>query len=524
MASPMPSTDMDNALACCICFDSYIDPCIPKNLDCGHVCCKECLQQILLGSKKKGFVQCPECRRQTKVPGGKIANLPTNFPLKSLAEAEHRRKQSAPTARRTTLLRRVETLRDEAQRPQQSQINPDDDDSSLQMKIQCLEQQLEQKQQPSNKQDGAYLSLDDSDMDNPVYMELAEDRKPSPPMSPSERPLPSIPKSERPPRMSLPTGSKLPQEGASPLSSPTEPTKVSRNLPSRHSLPEISSSCMESQQATVQPHRRQLESVEKFGNFEQAQGIALTPDGAVVICDFMKQTVSVFHKKRGKYDKKFDLKLNSKNSNKPADVAVTTKGKFLVPRRTATELYSPKGKYERSLKNFIEDTLGVCTVATAQDGRILVGDISYFNIIIYDPDGNAILQTLHSDTKPARIAALQGTLIAVSHARLGRLEIVDSSLNQSIQLIEIPEALGMCYYPNTNSVLVVRNERLNPGSVQRNTGVIEQYDIRTGALKVVLAEGLFHPFNLAFTASGMLAVADKWTIKVFRVLENSIYE
>ncbi|XP_072045122.1 E3 ubiquitin-protein ligase TRIM22-like [Amphiura filiformis] len=74
-------------LTCPLCFELFVDPHIPKDLDCPHVVCQMCLKDMVKGMKR--IITCPECRRKTRVPQGGIRSLKTNLRLRSLAKKHH---------------------------------------------------------------------------------------------------------------------------------------------------------------------------------------------------------------------------------------------------------------------------------------------------------------------------------------------------------------------------------------------------------------------------------------------------
>ncbi|CAH1795173.1 unnamed protein product, partial [Owenia fusiformis] len=44
---------------------------IPKSLDCGHICCLGCIQDLIKENKSlNGLVSCPECKNESQVPEG----------------------------------------------------------------------------------------------------------------------------------------------------------------------------------------------------------------------------------------------------------------------------------------------------------------------------------------------------------------------------------------------------------------------------------------------------------------------
>lgn len=79
-------------LTCPLCFELFVDPYIPKDLECPHVVCQMCLKEMVKGMKRN--ITCPECRRKSRVPQGGIRSLKTNLRLRSLAK-KHHEQQSA---------------------------------------------------------------------------------------------------------------------------------------------------------------------------------------------------------------------------------------------------------------------------------------------------------------------------------------------------------------------------------------------------------------------------------------------
>ena len=71
---------MEEGLTCYICYNLLREP---KDLECSHVYCLQCLQEWV---KKKPTVECPECRRITVIPQGGLVNLKTNLRLKTMVD------------------------------------------------------------------------------------------------------------------------------------------------------------------------------------------------------------------------------------------------------------------------------------------------------------------------------------------------------------------------------------------------------------------------------------------------------
>ena len=70
-------------LSCSVCMVTFTEP---KQLPCLHSFCLHCLEGIQRTSGRHDVIICPECRRESQVPGGKLIDLPTNFRINSLLD------------------------------------------------------------------------------------------------------------------------------------------------------------------------------------------------------------------------------------------------------------------------------------------------------------------------------------------------------------------------------------------------------------------------------------------------------
>ena len=64
--------------------DGDSEPHVPRILQCGHTGCEDCFAKMLRPTVASGGfkkLECPECRKVTKVPRGKANNLQKNFAL-----------------------------------------------------------------------------------------------------------------------------------------------------------------------------------------------------------------------------------------------------------------------------------------------------------------------------------------------------------------------------------------------------------------------------------------------------------
>ena len=75
--------NLHEELACSVCMVTFTEP---KQLPCLHSFCLHCLEGIQRTSRRHDVLTCPECRRESQVPGGNLEDLPTNFRINSLLD------------------------------------------------------------------------------------------------------------------------------------------------------------------------------------------------------------------------------------------------------------------------------------------------------------------------------------------------------------------------------------------------------------------------------------------------------
>ena len=74
---------LDDQLTCAICLDTYNNP---RLLPCLHVFCENCLGRLVLRDAANLTATCPNCRRETQLPQGGVADLPAAFYINHLFE------------------------------------------------------------------------------------------------------------------------------------------------------------------------------------------------------------------------------------------------------------------------------------------------------------------------------------------------------------------------------------------------------------------------------------------------------
>ena len=76
--------NLHEEVSCSVCMNTFTEP---KQLPCLHSFCLKCLTGIQRTSGRHDIITCPECRRESKVPGGgNLKELPTNFRINSLLD------------------------------------------------------------------------------------------------------------------------------------------------------------------------------------------------------------------------------------------------------------------------------------------------------------------------------------------------------------------------------------------------------------------------------------------------------
>ena len=263
--------------------------------------------------------------------------------------------------------------------------------------------------------------------------------------------------------------------------------------------------------------------VKEFGNFDLICGIASSNDGLLAVSDSLGKKVMIYEKKNGKYEEKLSLELNASNTNNPTGVIFCPDGKLWVARWNGIEVYSPVGKYEKTIstnKENIPDTaLGVFSLAITADGsRILAGNIRRNVITVHGPTGE-IKWTLNTDLTPCQMAVIQDTHIAISNSYPGKLSVIVMATGQVTLNADIPLVDAICYDIKTDCVFTAMNKEDKDGfgNVITGTGKIKQYSWRTGRMIACIAQGLYCPTAMTVTSDNKLAVGDTKCVKIFEM-------
>ena len=82
---------LEDQLNCPVCLDTYTDP---KQLQCNHVYCQQCLGRLVVRNQQGQFIlTCPNCRQVTPVPANGVAGLQAAFQINHLLDilSEHKK-------------------------------------------------------------------------------------------------------------------------------------------------------------------------------------------------------------------------------------------------------------------------------------------------------------------------------------------------------------------------------------------------------------------------------------------------
>ena len=274
--------------------------------------------------------------------------------------------------------------------------------------------------------------------------------------------------------------------------------------------------------SVLQIQELKCDLVYEFGSFQLAGYVTTTSSGLLVVSDCNANEVLMYNRHNtGQYENKPCLCLTTKGTASPDGVAVSAEGKYLVARFRNVDVYSQSGNYEGAL-NFRHDNgpgnenKYATAIEVMHDGKIIVGD-SYNSTLTIISKDHTVLRTIHTSTKPVRIASRLNGIIA-SYWKENKICLIDIESGLKVQTFDIPHSSAVCYHRQSDSLLVGRCLDMAANTMPKiGSGIIEQYCASTGKFVGRIAEGLFLPRDFTFTTDGLLAVADTKTVKLFRV-------
>ena len=539
--SKLSTKVMEESLTCYICYNLLREP---KDLDCPHVYCLQCLQAWV---KQKPTIECPECRSITFVPQGGLANLKTNLRLKNLVENYVKgveRPKDAPmcpdhngerqlffcvscgiTVCHNCLVLKhprpkheIKELKEVKNAEDEKKVKKIDD---IERNLTAAKQQAERAIKARVQQIMADAEVRGEEMIQCIQttyqqrMETLQQGKQN--QSTKGRLSPRHPS---PTRYASITADRMKQDTSDVDTNDklciTQNDMYSEDMATLRFNPG-SGPLNQAWFGEVVLSKRELtlKHVNEFGNFQLAQGVTLTQAGLLVVVDAVakakKGTVTVYEEISGIYRQKLCLGCSTdpltKKMTYPLGLAVTPQGEICVTDNGAeVHVYSPACEYKRSFPVTGE------RIATTPDDIIVISSVGGKHIRLYQPNGKMV-RTYEIDFGHIECIASNGKQIAFTtrHQEPGNVCVIDFVTGQTLWTVDMVQPRGICYEQKSNTLLVAG------GSKTIGQFLIEQYCSTTGRLISRVASGLYNPLAMTVTQNSKLVVADWKTVKIYSI-------
>ena len=551
------STKVVEGLTCYICYNLLREP---KDLDCPHVYCLQCLQQWV---KMKPTIECPECRCITIVPQGGLVNLKTNLRLKTMVDyVQDADKKSVPMcpkhageqqrflcitcgimichdclvlghprpwhkieelkvitkAQREEMKRKMEHVQEEKERRKKEK-----------QELSEIEDELQAAKEKAN-----------GDIKKHVQQVISEVE---------DKMMALVERTYQQNLGSLCTKQNHTEDIINQLQNVHSAAQNVLDVAADHNLVQQTTSLIDQmdrlrlkQQSEVplklvslafkpgsgledmscfsHVHKYMMNTckltlLSKFSTcrFQHAKGIAATRAGLLAVVDCGKHIVSIHSK-----DSLTFLESNG-NITMPHAVAVTSTGKFIICDAGVIKVFSPEGAYEKSWNESVFATV----ITTTPDDTIVIGSHKQRVITVHQSD-DELIRTHKVDCGDIVDIASNGKQIAFTTAdsnvrqtvftrdSKGTICVIDFVTGQILWRVDMECPFGICYEQKLNTLLVAGGSN-KPG--QRE---IHQYSSKSGRLIYApTVSGLYEPQAMTTTHDNQLLVADLQTVKVYQI-------
>ena len=537
MASPDPeasSRAIERGLTCSICLDPLREP---KDLDCPHVFCLECLQTWV---KKEPTIECPECRKITVVPQGGLSNLKTNLRLKNMIEEydksknterdenqtaapicpDHERQEQkflsvtcGVTACHNFLVQKhphheinilLETKKPEEEKNNTQQMKTEEDRGHK--KGRRKKKTKDRRRKRREFEDGE-RKLESAKQQAERAVEARAQQMISEVVAKKTEMIRCIQTTYQQ-RMQIIQKEKQIQLTEDRIrierscnaqdDKPPEDLTMLQFNPGSGSL----SSLWFGELVTSTRTECKLTLVTEFGRFQQSVDVAVSHVGLLTIVDHMGKDVSVYRDESGEYERQFGLK-----TTRPDSVSVTSEDQFLVSDHGVVKVFSPDGAYERSW----DGSVSAGRITRTPDDMIVIGSFSQEVITVHQSNGELIRRHKVKDCKKMQDLASNGKQIAFTTGDEGKVYVIDFVTGHKLWVVDMVWPLGICYEQKSDTLLVAG------GSQVAGQCVIQQYSSTTGHLISCLASGLCTPLGMTVTYDSKLVVADNKTVKIYTI-------
>ena len=505
---------MGEGLTCNICLNLLREP---KDLECPHVFCLECLQTWV---NKKPTIECPECRYITIVPQGGLDNLKTNLRLKNLVENYIKSENTKDTEKQTgarmcpyhagerqhffcvtcgiTVCHNCLVLKHP--RPQH-EIKELKEVTKVRMTrrrretIDDIERNLKAAKQQAEREVTARVQeivseaeAQGEEMIRRIQTTYQQRMK----LLQQEKQNQSNEDRIRIDKLCIEQDDMQPEDIAT--------LQFKPGLQSLNSLwfGELVTSNRE----------RTLSFVSEFGRFRKATGVAVTQTGLLAVVD-RDNDVSIYCNYNGDYKRQFCLKTVS-----PVAATITSEGKFLISEEGWIKVFSPAGRYERSWPRSVYAS----EITTTPDDMIVIGNYIKGVITVHQSSGE-LIRTHQANCNNIQDIASNGKQIAFTTCtavREGKVCVIDFITGLTLWTVDVAIPLGICYEQKSNTLFVTKGITKEKGK-NRGHFEIAQFCSTTGHLISRLASGLYNPLAMTVTHDNKLLVADVKTVKIFSI-------
>ncbi|XP_072020178.1 tripartite motif containing 13-like [Amphiura filiformis] len=505
---------VERSVTCPICFEFFVDPHVPKDLECPHTCCQVCLQNIVTLNPDQP-ITCPmRCAKKTSVPVGGVKNLRTNLNIRNLAEVhpnyangakpivpkcdKHNENLHLYCSHCNTLAchncvivyhtgtQHVITDVEDMTKQRKEELKTVAADTDKEIKS-CQKLTAELKKLEAKVLNGAIvekrkISRSGNDLIKVVKKNIrrlesevqnASDAKLNEIQTEISRLENQTSTLQAACNVAKQTGessdhayitqhAELMEKMKKELTSVKEkdPPQVKLN-PGRAWFVKTATTCSAE-------FGKVVELRQEFGKFESATHVASSKDGLLAVSDLKNgKKVTICLKENEVYKKKGFLELNITNTNRLEGVVFVSDDKLWVARQTVIEVYSSTGKFEKTISTKVNASgiasgpaSGVCSLAITADGsRILASDSVRNVITVHDPAGT-IIKTLKTSIRPCRITVIQNSHVAVSNWQPGKLIVMNMITGAETLNIGIDMLSALCYDKYSDCVFTGRREEM----------------------------------------------------------------
>ncbi len=261
------------------------------------------------------------------------------------------------------------------------------------------------------------------------------------------------------------------------------------------------------------------------GDFGRARGVAVSPNGDIVVADPSNKAVLVFSPD-GQH--KFNLKspdgVPEGLLRTPHDVTVSSQGCIMVVDQTKyVKIFEAgDGKYLQSfatMKKYEADKkVGTCCLTIDNEGQILVGNYHKKLITIHDALDGTIQDKLTVEVEPYFLASNTKQQIIIGDLKSRKVSVVDHSGKEIFAINPMLEGaawipMGVaCNAKDDIFVAVVKQDKSGKGTL--DTGCILKYN-NTGLFMACVAKDLYYPMSIVVTSTGHLVVANHNSIVTY---------